>query len=200
VSSPQPPFWAKLQPGTDTYHPVLYHLVDVAQVCRFLWDEVLRGPVKRRMSEALTLDAEVAGGWVAFWVGAHDIGKVSPGFQAKNDAFKRRLLDLGYGFPPSASPAPHGTVSTAVLREALARPAGWPAVDAGLAKRVAVAVGGHHGVFPRAEETSRLGRKDLGDSKWGSARSALLAELAAIFGLNALPAPLRVVLNALRHH
>jgi CRISPR-associated endonuclease/helicase Cas3 len=182
------PFWAKLSADQTEFHPVLCHLVDVGQVCHHLWSHALRESVRGRLSAAVGLDAEAAGRWVAFWVGAHDIGKVAPGFQAKGEAFRSRLRQLGYAFPPDPSPPPHGTVSAAVLRDALAHPSGWPALDPSLASRVAVAVGGHHGVFPRAEQTL-LGRTALGDRRWSEARLTLLADLAAVFGLAELPAP-----------
>ncbi|KAF0168589.1 MAG: hypothetical protein FD161_4967, partial [Limisphaerales bacterium] len=39
-------FWAKLGSATypESFHPLLFHLLDVAAVARQLWDEVLHRP------------------------------------------------------------------------------------------------------------------------------------------------------------
>ena len=77
-------FWAKLGNATwpEKYHPVVCHLIDVGQVARRLWSDVFG----RRCGNGSRPgsgwpDQDAAGAWLAFWAGAHDIGKVSPGFQ-----------------------------------------------------------------------------------------------------------------------
>jgi CRISPR-associated endonuclease/helicase Cas3 len=189
---PMPPplaLWAKLGAGYPAdYHPVPCHLLDVAAVARELWDHVLREPLRRRLSSPLGLEPEAAGRWVSFWVGAHDLGKISPGFQAKDQGAREALRRAGLGFPVLAGAAPHGVVSAAVLPQLLTQPDEWPGTPAALANRLAVAVGGHHGVFPRAEQTT-LGPGDLGDHRWTEVRRATLAGLAAACGLATCPAP-----------
>jgi CRISPR-associated endonuclease/helicase Cas3 len=184
-------FWAKLGSSSyrDGYHPVLCHLVDVASVCHALWQSVLREPVRSRLGSALGLDPRRAGLWVSFWVGAHDIGKVAPGFQAKDPHAEAALKGQGYNFPASATKPPHGTVSTAVLRRALAEPGGWLAIPRDLAARVATTVGGYHGVFPRAQDIIALSHYELGNQAWSQARLELLAALAATLQADRLPAP-----------
>jgi CRISPR-associated endonuclease/helicase Cas3 len=69
--------WAKLgdNPYPDCYHPVLCHLIDVAQVAFHLWEKILREPLKKRIADAFGLDVTQCGKWFAFWVGTHNIGK-----------------------------------------------------------------------------------------------------------------------------
>jgi hypothetical protein len=73
-------FWAKLGKETwpEKYHPVICHLIDVAAVTANLWDQVIRTRLRQWVSDRLGLDEQSCGRWLAFWIGAHDIGKVSP--------------------------------------------------------------------------------------------------------------------------
>ncbi len=175
-------FWAKLGAHTypEKYHPVLCHLIDVAVVARQVWDDVFRGPAKERFARAIGLSVEHCRAWVAFWAGAHDIGKVSPGFQQQRRGDPRtvglvRLLSPEYDFDHPGD-TPHATISTPVLRDWLiAR-----GVPATIARRVAVAIGGHHGVFPPPGD---LGAATLGNGRWRDARNETLTALANLLGV-----------------
>jgi CRISPR-associated endonuclease/helicase Cas3 len=183
-----PLLWAK---GGDEYpaffHPVPCHLVDVGQVCLRLWEEVLRDRLKERLARAIGLDVAAAGRWISFWAGAHDLGKVSPGFQAQSPQARATLQAAGLRFPLRPEAVPHGVVSAAVLPGLLSAPEGWPAAPARFARRLAVAVGGHHGVFPRPSERD-LGGAALGGPSWSEARRRVLGQLAEALGLRELPA------------
>src|SRR5436190_21855524 len=63
--------WAKLPHDKATppsYHPLLAHLIDVAQVAHAMWQEVLPPAARSRVTSALGLgeDEDIAGHWVAF--------------------------------------------------------------------------------------------------------------------------------------
>src|SRR5438874_13816168 len=99
--SPPSWFWAKLGSVTwpDEYHPVICHLIDVGQVARRLWDRVFRRQIRAWAATRLGLaDEQAAGAWLAFWAAAHDIGKVSPCFQAqgKTERLTDRLKKAGF--------------------------------------------------------------------------------------------------------
>jgi hypothetical protein len=83
--------WAKLGHSAartkPRYHPLLCHLLDVAVVARELWQSVLSVPARQHVADALGLDVDAAGAWIAFWAGVHDIGKACPAFQHRSDAF-----------------------------------------------------------------------------------------------------------------
>src|SRR4051812_12047841 len=106
--------WAKLGKARypESYHPLLFHLIDVAAVARRLWDHVLRPAVKARFAVSLGLPEDACAPWVAFWAGAHDIGKASPGFQQRENttALVEHLGKEGFDFFACGSP-PHATVS-----------------------------------------------------------------------------------------
>src|SRR6185437_4485325 len=95
-------FWAKLgnKDWSEQFHPVLCHLIDVGQVARAIWEQVLRKPSRERIAGQLGLASEEdAGRWIAFWSAAHDIGKVTPcfQFQGKTGTLKRQLAEAGFG-------------------------------------------------------------------------------------------------------
>jgi CRISPR-associated endonuclease/helicase Cas3 len=124
-----------------------------------------------------------------FWAGAHDIGKVAACFQDRNDArtsaLKERLCSAG--FPFHGWDKPHGTISSAVLADLLADPSGWPLIPKPLAERIAVAVGGHHGLYPNDwADVADLLRQP---SNWDAARREILRVLADLL-LDGVKAPL----------
>ena len=116
-------FWAKLGSSTwpEQYHPVLCHLIDVGQVTRQLWHAVLRPKLRAWVTSRLGLiDQAAAGAWLAFWAAAHDIGKLTPCFQAKgkSDDLIARLRQARFDFP--CGTRPHGDLSTTILADLLA--------------------------------------------------------------------------------
>ena len=170
-------FWAKR--GTDgtgpsEYHPLVCHLIDVAMVCRALWDESLSGSLRAWLAGQIGLDEDDACHWIAFWAGAHDIGKASPGFQQKWPAAKTRLSEAGFAFRALAE-APHGTVGAVALPELFAQ----HGLDQDSSRRLATAVAGHHGVFPTTREVLDA-KSALGGREWGDARSAIINHLATV--------------------
>ena len=182
--------WAKIgRTRSDTWdrrHPLPCHLIDVGQTTKLLWGEVLRPDPKERIARAIGLgeDTDAAGRWLAFWAAAHDIGKATPGFQSKARDAVEPLRRVGFDFS-RCDDHPHAYVSTAVLADALvaAGPA-RPAVDTRLARRVGIAVGGHHGLFPDPKDWHGLPTANLGcGERWSRVRVALLDRLASIFGI-----------------
>jgi CRISPR-associated endonuclease/helicase Cas3 len=185
-------FWAKLgtAPWPDCYHPVLCHLIDVGQVASRLWSTVFRDHIREWVRRQLGLPNESAAEtWLAFWAGAHDIGKVSPAFQfqsgANCDQLKRRLCEQGFKAPsPFDAQKPHGTVTAVVLPKLLEK----YGINQELARRVATAVGGHHGSFPRSDELEGYDDSVSAD-KWREAREQITDTLAKCLGINGLQSP-----------
>ena len=103
-------------------HPVICHLIDVAQVTYALWQQTLPAPLKAQMARALTLDVDETGRLIAFWAGLRDLGKASPGFQRKYAPGQAKLAAAGIPFAKlvaMSEPCPHATVTTVTLAELL---------------------------------------------------------------------------------
>jgi CRISPR-associated endonuclease/helicase Cas3 len=181
-------FWAKLGKETwpERYHPVLYHLIDVAAVTRSLWDCVFRPRFRQSLAGRLGFDDESAcSRWIAFFAGAHDIGKIAACFQYRNnretEALKKRLEGV-FEFP--CWDKPHGTISTAILADLLQHPAGWPPLSSQLAERIAISVGGHHGLFPpNWGDVQALLQASRKPCPWDDARRQILGALARLLGV-----------------
>ncbi len=196
-------FWAKLPRKKDEYpptkfHPLLCHMLDVAAVAQALWDNVLTQRSRQRIATALGFaedKLDQAGIWLAFLAGLHDLGKASPVFQLQPEA--QKILHFYQTLPVSSlkkKGAWHGWVTATELPEILVNVWG---TGNGLAKRLAVLIGGHHGSFPRSDERRQLRRDNpvdrdprVGKGAWPEARSALTKEIARIlFGSNDAPLP-----------
>ncbi len=171
--------WAKTSGGSsssESYHPVLCHLLDVAAVAQCMWEQVLSPWSRRQMAATLEIDESAAGRWVAFWAGAHDIGKCSPAFQQQHGPGKARLVESGYRFYTAADRAPHGTISARALRDDLLPEFG---LTPRLATRIAQIVGGHHGLFPNALQIGAVAPSAMGKGRWKQARAELMGHVAS---------------------
>ncbi len=186
--------WAKSRGGEQgsPFHPLLFHLLDVAAVTEAIWDRVLSLAMKRAIAAGLGLGADVAAarGWIIFLAGAHDIGKASPAFQympnrAPDEAQKALRGQLAAAdLPNTETPnrTRHGPISTLVLEDVLVmQEYGWYPQDATI---IATAIGGHHGIFP---STSMLGEPETKYARgqkgaWGTVQCELLATLADLLG------------------
>lgn len=163
--------WAKTDKDeTQKFHPLLYHMLDVAAVARVVRRDVLPSRMRERVENAV--GGQCQAHLIEFLAGAHDIGKACPGFQKKVDLLGR---NTGLSFSENDQCRPHGFVSAHVICEFLG--------DCPAAALFGQIVGGHHGVFPRSSDL-RLGADVLGNGAWKAAREFLLKELARIAGLD----------------
>lgn len=174
--------WAKTEPGTDRWHALPYHLLDVAATANALYSLL---PPASRATAGLAFGAEDTARTVSvFLAAAHDVGKANIFFQSKDP---RRAASLG--ITPVQEPQRHGYATGAWLKQWLIKNWDWsPFVAANTAK----AVGGHHGTyFP----DTKLECLRLNDEPWSSFGPALLEELSAVLKLEG-PYPEPAHLNA----
>ena len=173
--------WAKHEnesDGAGTFHPLVCHLLDVMHVCRAIWDGCVGESLRAWLSAEVGLNEGAAARWIAFWAATHDIGKASPPFQKKWPAAGPSLESAGFSLRGVWPSVPHGTVSAIVL-PAVLEPLGLPT---GVARQVATAAAGHHGVFPTAHEVE-TGRIAAGKGQWEVARHAIVDRLARVAGI-----------------
>src|ERR1017187_5036195 len=175
--------WAKTNSATGQWHPLLYHLVETSAVASLLWDEILAASTCKVIADALGLPLNQARQWSLFLVGAHDLGKASPSFQCKWDKSVLPLKQLGYEFPVNVMPIPHGRVSSIELAKILTE----RGVGRGVAREIARAVGGHHGVFDTASDLLQPSPKALGGGLWEESRTWIVDWLAKQHDLSGLP-------------
>lgn len=164
--------WGKADSKLGSWHPAILHMLDVAAVALELLHDGL--------SRALVRDLEVpAAGHrllpadIAFAVACHDLGKLTPGFQAKVPARQEVLAALGLDFPSSAR-RDHAE-STGEIGPHLLEAVG---VERLAAEYTCIAVGAHHGHFIPREVRNRLVSR-VGGSLWDSVQRAAVPQLAA---------------------
>jgi len=168
--------WAKTAENKDAaWHPLILHMLDVAASV----DAVLaREPeaTRIRMAACLGMEWAVARPWLLLLAACHDLGKASPGFQAK-----------WQGAPPTGLRMPkipntqinHAFVSQIALTELL-QEMDWPFE---LAALVADAVGCHHGQRASPTTLCKLegDRNAIGGDDWAKARRYFVEALLEVF-------------------
>ncbi len=175
--------WAKIGLGSaygDGFHPLPYHLLDVANASRELWDAFVPAAIRTGWAEALRTDESKAGDLVSFWVGLHDIGKATPSFQKQGRGAEDALKTIGFDFrdPPRA---PHGTLTSVwfLSDECLPR---FRCEESRL--QIALALGGHHGRFPTPLAIASSVGPGLGGPAWTAARHELIRQIADVLGVD----------------
>lgn len=205
--------WGKERELPHPY-PVVCHLLDTAAVFGALWDVLLGAAARERVSEALGLGADQTRAVLSFWAGLHDLGKITPPFQAQvPESFAALCADAAYRFAPGADKERafrHEMATHWALAQLLGE-VGYPA-DSRLMRRavghqVAQLLGGHHGSFGAVlipKELSRASeyRPGLGEEGWAAQRRAHFTELRRVTGAEAvpvrgLPAELAVIVTGL---
>ncbi|MCC6445040.1 MAG: CRISPR-associated helicase Cas3' [Armatimonadetes bacterium] len=166
--------WGKSVPHRPgLYHPLLFHMLDVAHTAWSLWER-LPGSIRIRISKGLgDLSEEQARFAVSLLAGLHDLGKASPPFQHKVIPLWQGVESAGFSLPSDLHDKPHGMVSSKEIERLYAeRVIDWQA-DPVAANILAVIAGGHHGVFPRAEDLIHIAGLTLGDRAWQIVRDEL---------------------------
>ena len=172
--------WGKTNHTTGAVHRLLYHLLDVGQATLAIWEKVLTAEQRRWMSAWLGLSDEDAARTLAFWASTHDLGKATPAFQRKYVPIVPALNEAGLAFPRVfvEEPCMHGTLSAFLLGPLLTEMTG---VDLRFARRLAHAVGGHHGSWPLPADVQALKATQFGEGAWAQARSDLLGILIGAY-------------------
>ncbi|MGA5321609.1 CRISPR-associated helicase Cas3' [Streptomyces seoulensis] len=219
TASDRPPqldvrLWGK-ERGLPHPYPVMCHLLDSASVFGALWDALLSDRQRTRLATALGLDPDDARRTLSFWAGLHDLGKISPPFQAQvPQAFAELRGDTdAYAFAPGADgersfrheQATHWAL-TQLLSE-VGYPGDFRRMRAAVSHQVAQMLGGHHGCYGTAltaKEVTHASsyRIGLGGADWAEQRAVHFAELRRVTGAWAvpkrgLPAELAVVVTGL---
>ncbi|MEU6934821.1 CRISPR-associated endonuclease Cas3'' [Streptomyces sp. NPDC046374] len=217
--SVDPRLWGK-QKGLTRAYPVICHLLDAAAMFGALWDELLGPAMRERIAHELGLTPDETRSVLSFWAGLHDLGKITPVFQAQvPESFAAMSGDPLYRSAPGAEGerglrhemATHWAL-TALLEEV-----GYPEgrrvgggrqlLRGAVGHQVAQLLGGHHGCFGGVLQEHEVRRASeyqpgLGGPGWDGQRRVHFAELRRVTGAGAvplrpLPADLAVVVTGL---
>ena len=181
--------WSK-EGRTGTPHPLVCHAMDTAAVAELLYPVLLGPTVRAELAKGLAPLGGDPARWVSVLCGVHDLGKLSPVFQAQcleiacsrmpnaRKAIERAASALGWN---PRMDLEHGLATAVHLRRRLQD---WGAPKTA-ADEIACALGGHHGWIPDAKslDQAREKTKHLGGPKWEAARDELLDTVAVSWGL-----------------
>lgn len=169
--------WGKAVDG----HPLVYHLIDSAEVALLLWQEALTSGSRKQFSQWLGLTEEECGKLLSYWTSLHDLGKAAPSFQEKHAPTQAMLQARGFHFPnlPTVDIRHHSLLSQWILEDYSSELSIQPV---GIFNQFRYAIGGHHGSFnfQQDQEESRARDKNLGDRRWKAARDDLFGSLTAL--------------------
>ncbi|TXS44087.1 CRISPR-associated endonuclease Cas3'' [Streptomyces sp. uw30] len=205
--------WGK-EHGLPRSYPVMCHLLDTAAVFGALWDVLLSDQLREKTAQELGLSVTEARKVLAFWAGLHDLGKITPPFQAQvPEAFAAVRSEPAYAFAPGAEQARafRHEMATHWVLALLFDEAGYPGTSrlmrAAVSHQIAQLLGGHHGCFGavlQAKEVAQASayRPGLGGDGWAIQRGAHFAELRRVTGgwavpERGLPAELAVIVTGL---
>ncbi|MFE9700531.1 CRISPR-associated endonuclease Cas3'' [Streptomyces sp. NPDC006270] len=190
--------WGK-ENGLSSPYPVVCHLLDTSAVFQELWDVVLSNETRSALASALGLSAEQARSVVSFWAGLHDIGKITPPFQAQAlRAYEPVRDDPAYVNALGAEGEKgfrHEIASHWSLYSLLTQ-AGYPddgrLMHRSVSHQIAQLLGGHHGVFGSVLKAKQAARASdynpgLGRSGWAEQRQVHFDELRRVTGASAVP-------------
>ncbi|MFB7512847.1 CRISPR-associated endonuclease Cas3'' [Streptomyces sp. NPDC056144] len=213
AANPDCRLWGK-ERGLRRPYPVICHLVDTAAVFGVLWDVVLSPRIRARIADALQLAESETRKVLSFWAGLHDLGKITPPFQAQVPAaFAAMRRDPAYVFVPGAEResafrhevATHWAVT--LLLDEIGYPGDLGRMRRAVSHQVAQMLGGHHGIFgqpllKRKVSAGSLHAPGLGEQGWAEQRRLHFVELRRVVGATAvpsgeLPAELAVVVAGL---
>ncbi|MER7122415.1 CRISPR-associated helicase Cas3' [Streptomyces goshikiensis] len=198
VAGPDCRLWAK-ERGLERPYPVICHLLDAAAVFGVLWDVVLGAKARARIADALQLPEADARQILSFWAGLHDLGKITPPFQAQVPAaFAAVRREPEYFAVPGAERetafrhevATHWAVT--LLLDEIGYPGDLNRTRRAVSHQVAQLLGGHHGVFgqpllKRKLSAGSVHAPGLGEQGWAEQRRRHFTELRRVVGAAALP-------------
>lgn len=170
--------WAKSSPTGGL--PLIRHMLDVAAVAATLLHQLPDRALGSRAGH-VSLDPEEAARWFTVLVGCHDLGKATPGFQAKWGDGRSKAERAGFDFPTGA-PDRHDAATGCFLKRQL-RAHGLGNSDA---KILTEAVAAHHGFAIPSTEEAAHGRLVL-DARWRDAHRDLFDEVLRAVGASGVP-------------
>ena len=166
--------------GHDKRYPLICHLLDAGAAARYLWDHFVPAGVKELIADGFGVRVEHAGQLIALWAALHDIGKLTPEFQALDKKAVLRGYPASRGLPPT-----HDATGQKWLQATLPE-LGYVSGDTDLPGfLVPQLLGGHHGKFhlpPQSGPKTTLRGAGFRDDEWEQQRRATFGMVRRIVG------------------
>jgi CRISPR-associated endonuclease/helicase Cas3 len=189
-------FWGKAgraREGEEVVpHPLICHIIDTAAVAEILYSTLLGPACRAQLAAAFAPLGGDPRTWVALLCGLHDLGKLSPAFQAVRADLAVKLL-LGTTAAKEVARLAdkrrlggrtdtfHGILTTLHIRRSLRR---WGAPRE-TARALSQLLGGHHGSFfsDTSVQNADAALYDNGGERWAKFVEAMVRRTAELLGL-----------------
>lgn len=188
--------WAKTDDcQLSDYHPLIFHAIDTATVAEeLLFNRI--SPAKREFAKGLFESGNENCNlkFLIFLTSLHDIGKASPGFQAKNINRKTELEKVGFKFSEvqiQKKDQRHNFVSEKWVKLRLQSVLGVEIKKETL-QGISKAIGGHHGVFSQPLQLATYTEKMIGTDNWEDARQTIANNLRQLIFKDVLPGQIAI--------
>lgn len=189
--------WAKTAFDRDDlrevpdWMPLWRHLDDTAAVAGRLWDEWLPVSVRRVIAACVEGDEVRSRRLITWLAGVHDVGKASPAFAVQCEPLAAAMTRAGLpvkGPYSNRRELRHELAGHTCLVRWLGACHGWSDIDA---HRLAVVVGGHHGVAPTYEQVRDAPHRTelLGTGRWTEVQDEYLDRQARLLADGDLTRP-----------
>lgn len=167
--------WGKARETATTdssrYHPAICHMIDVGNVAQEFLERCGGRALRAHLLQPV--GGEEGAGFLPFLVALHDLGKLTPPFQARRRDLCANAAD--HGAPLSTD---HGAGSTYLVSELLRGRFGWARSPA---CAVGAAVGGHHGILRDRDASTWCARQQVGNDDWKRVREEAVDVLLDVF-------------------
>lgn len=175
--------WAKYDPQTGAYHPLICHALDAAAVAWVMWNQGLSVHQREWLKDILDIDEASAQNLLSFFVSLHDIGKATPNFQQKAKPVYEQLLAVGIPDERNYDVA-HGASSAIVLLRLLKE----RGIRKEAAGAISSAIGGHHGAWINDVEMRKA--DGVGSApEWRQLQSELFEILSNVLRIDEIRIP-----------
>ncbi|MGD9161738.1 MAG: CRISPR-associated helicase Cas3' [Desulfobacteraceae bacterium] len=173
-------FWGKAEKNSEKYHAAICHMVDTGLIAEALLLNSNMALRKFIFKHFAGICEKKCIEWIAFLSSLHDLGKISPGFQAKRPDLIADLFSIqDLPFSSDFDETDHGRVTFLALKNVLVDKTGC---SKQVATGLATAVAGHHGEFyqiPSPQQRSFIGKK-----LWVGSRLAIVEAVLDAFELS----------------
>ncbi len=197
-------FWGKTEIDSSQWHPLICHMLDVANVTKHMLNSSINNTRTNFLSRYYKQETDESVNKISFLAGLHDLGKGSPPFQGLWKDYCKSLMNKGLKFPPiNDTTKKHGLMTSSFIMNSLNQDK-KEETDKTLKiifEKLAISLGGHHGVMTDKMKWQNYANNKFyaGSATWFDARDRLIKEYyKLVFGVDACDIELKqMVIDAL---
>lgn len=171
-------FWGKAEVKTSRWHPLICHMLDVANITKCLLNSSINNISQNLLSRYYDDETGKAVDKIAFLTSLHDLGKASPPFQGLwREHCRKNLIPNGLKFPPiNDSTKKHGLMTSSLIMNVITEKDKTLQVAF---EKIAISLGGHHGIMAEKNKWRDFASNKFlaGSATWHDSRNELAKKI-----------------------